>query len=289
MVQKQLNYTNYTISSHTCSRKAQTGGRWVMSKFLGIGGKDNLTGTAHVASVNSDGDLGFANTIGQFAILEYQTLAGGSSVEVTLTNDDIPKGTTYIGYFLGKTTDVLRLSLTIDNARYNSFGRTSDYIRKTIDFGRTLENYAILPRGSDNGFTRITVKNRELAAHGVQLWVVFYRTASPVVVGEEEKDTWEDIRTFETTVGAFGSVDSIGTADTSKHREVAVTVRVDLSHEFSINNLYDSVRSTLVPRGLYFATSSDVFQAPALGRVAPEILNHSDSARTYTITVKARK
>src|SRR5699024_4881165 len=104
----------------------------------------------------------------------------------------------------------------------------SNYVRKTIDFGRTFENYAILPRGSDNGFTRITVKNRGLAANGLQLWVVFYRTGSPIVVGEEEKDIWEDIRTFETTVGANSTVGSIGAANASKHSEVVVEARTDV-------------------------------------------------------------
>lgn len=260
-----------------------------MSKFLGVGGKDYITGLAHVAGVNSDGDLGFANTIGQRIILEYQTVAGESSVEVTLTNDDIPKGTTYIGYFVGKTSIGSPVSLTIDSSHNNSFGRTSNYVRKTIDFGRGYENYAVLPRGSDKGFTRVTFKNRGAAASGFQVWAVFYRTASPIVVGEEEKDIWEDINTFETTVGAFSAVSGIGTARTSKYSEVVVTASTDLSHEFSVNHFLSSERIPIVPRGEYFATSSDVFQVPASGRVAPEIVNHSGSERTYTITVKARK
>lgn len=260
-----------------------------MSKLLRVGGKDYITGIAHAASVNSDGDLGFANVLGQLTILEYQTVASGASVEITLTNNDIPNGTMYIGYFLGKTAAQLPASLTIDSSHNNSFGRTSNYIRKTIDFGRTFENYAILPRGSNRGFTRITVTNRAASPHGLQMWVVFYRVASPVVVGEEDKEVWEDIRTFETAVGAFSSVGSIGAANVRKYSEVVVNVRTDSTHEFSINNFYNSERFPIVPRGLYFATSSDVFQVPATDRVAPEIFNHSDSERTYTITVKARK
>lgn len=260
-----------------------------MSNLLKVGGKDYKTGLAHAASVNSDGDLGFANTIGQHTILEYQTVPGESSVEATLTNAEIPKGTTYIGYFLGKTVEELPVSLTIDSAVSNSFGRNSSYVRKTIDFGLTAENYAILPRGSAEGRTRITVENRTPAAHSLQLWAVFYRTATPIVVGEEEKEVWEVIRTFETTVGAFSSVASIGTADTSKYSEVVVTARTDLSHEFSVNSHLNSEIFQIVPRGVYFATTSDVFQSPAAGAWAPEIINHSDSERTYTITVKARK
>jgi len=260
-----------------------------MSKLLRIGGKDYATGLAHAANVNSGGELGFANTIGQLTVVEEQSLGAQESVEVTLTDNDIPKGTTYIGYFLGKNSDSVILSLTIDSAEGNSFSRFVRFNSKTIDFGYPRENYAILPRGSADGHTRITLKNRGGGTGTVQLWVVFYRTGSPIVVGEAEKDVWEEIRTFEATVEAFSSVSAIGSANTSKYREVIITARTNSIHEFSINSLLSSESLPLVPRGVHLVIASDVFQAPASGALAPEIINHSSNERTYTITFKGRK
>lgn len=261
-----------------------------MSKFLGVGGKDYTSGVANVASVNDRGEVAVENVLGKNILFDKQDFVASETSVMLIPWGDIPKGAAYYGIYVSRNHDSrvfnLMVETTVDSRH---FSQPAGYLRAAYKFKAGGEAYIIRPFATDGfGSLRITFENGTIPGR-YSAWIMFYRDATPVVVGEEEEDIWEDIRTFETTVGAHSTVSSIGIAGTGRYSEVVVTVRTDVSHEFSLNTFLNSEFYPIVPRGKYYSISSDVFQAPASGGLAPHIRNYSDSERTYTITVKARK